>query len=283
MRRSPGSWAATGAAVSFWVVDMGGGGGGRGPVRRYRRGSRLRSQASGSRIPPPRAGVRDENARAPSQSMRRAKRSASAGRVCTRRSARRSSVVVLMMVLTRGAFPARTNAEDANVEAAREGSREHAMHGCSRRPCPALNAPLRSRRVRFGDQRPVTTQRKRPHAREGCAPGGPGTRRTAVRHPVRRDDAGAGRRGPGCVGHGGIVPYAARSPVRRLGAEHARNAGTKRMRDEAVREIQPPPPPRSPRPSRGWMLGYPHRTASARPRPLDDDRLSRADRNDGYR
>src|SRR6476661_4250436 len=37
-----------------------------------------------------------------------------------------------------------------------------------------------------------------------------------LHHPLRRQNARAGRRGPGCVGHGGIVPYAARSPVRRL-------------------------------------------------------------------
>ncbi|HEU4562782.1 MAG TPA: hypothetical protein VFS20_33440 [Longimicrobium sp.] len=30
------------------------------------------------------------------------------------------------------------------------------------------------------------------------------------------------RRWPGAVGHGGIVPYGARSPVWRLGAKHAR-------------------------------------------------------------
>ena len=57
--------------------------------------------------------------------------------------------------------------------------------------------------------------------REGCAPGGPGRRRR-VREGGRRPGRSlTRRRWPGAVGHGGIVPYGARSPVRRLGAEHA--------------------------------------------------------------
>ncbi len=57
--------------------------------------------------------------------------------------------------------------------------------------------------------------------REGCAPGGPGTRRTAPRGGGGREDARAGRRGPGAVGNGGIVAYGARSPFARLGAQPA--------------------------------------------------------------
>jgi len=51
--------------------------------------------------------------------------------------------------------------------------------------------------------------------REGCAPGGPGTRRTARTVTSAEIGAGAGRRGPGAVGNGGIVAYGARSPAPR--------------------------------------------------------------------
>ncbi|HEX8244999.1 MAG TPA: hypothetical protein VF541_15930, partial [Longimicrobium sp.] len=55
--------------------------------------------------------------------------------------------------------------------------------------------------------------------REGCAPGGPGTRRACTDADHQRGCVA--RRGPGAVGNGGIVAYGARSPVPRLGAEHA--------------------------------------------------------------
>jgi len=51
--------------------------------------------------------------------------------------------------------------------------------------------------------------------REGCAPAGPGTRRTACAGLSAGREVQAGRRGPGDVGNGGIVAYGARSPAPR--------------------------------------------------------------------
>jgi len=58
--------------------------------------------------------------------------------------------------------------------------------------------------------------------REGCAPGGPGPRRP-VRGYTGIERARAAARGPGAVGHGGIVPYRARSPARSAAEGHAHN------------------------------------------------------------
>jgi len=59
----------------------------------------------------------------------------------------------------------------------------------------------------------VCVRDARPEGRDG---GGARERNRSWRRSVAR------RRWPGAVGHGGIVPYGARSPVPRLGAEHAR-------------------------------------------------------------
>ena len=65
-------------------------------------------------------------------------------------------------------------------------------------------------------------------------PGGPGHRRArakatgSLRSPARR--------GPGAVGHSRIVPYGARSPVRRLSAEHAQRMA---LEDKKAREPMP--------------------------------------------
>ena len=80
---------------------------------------------------------------------------------------------------------------------------------------PPRGLPRRHRRVVVG--RPAAGGCRGGATREGCAPGGPGTRRTAMHRRLVGDEAGAGRRGPGCVGHSGIVPYAARSPAPRSG------------------------------------------------------------------
>src|SRR5215218_9214774 len=45
-----------------------------------------------------------------------------------------------------------------------------------------------------------------------------------ARNPEVRERCRSGRRGPGAVGHGCIVPYRARSPVWRPGAQHARSS-----------------------------------------------------------
>ena len=86
--------------------------------------------------------------------------------------------------------------------------------------------------------------------------------------PEGRDCGGRrfARSRPGAVGHGGIVPYGARSPVRRPGAEHAQGKSSAR-----VRECESNPPafrsrPRPPRrstgscPARGWWRSAPPRS-----------------------
>ncbi len=63
-----------------------------------------------------------------------------------------------------------------------------------------------------------------PKPREGCAPGGPGTRRgewADERGKARAPGRHRSRRGPGAVRHGGIVPYGARSPARSAAEGHA--------------------------------------------------------------
>jgi hypothetical protein len=58
-----------------------------------------------------------------------------------------------------------------------------------------------------------------PHPRDGMRARRAGTppRRTGAAESSRVES----RRGPGAVGHGGIVPYGARSPVPSPGEEHA--------------------------------------------------------------
>ena len=71
---------------------------------------------------------------------------------------------------------------------------------------------------RGGNASPVLP-REAGTVREGCAPGGPGTRRACADADESRRCLA--RRGPGAVGNSRIVAYRARSPVWRLGAKHA--------------------------------------------------------------